>query len=61
MNPLLVLAAYSLVASSAVVVAGYVADDLGVSSRSAMWATVQAVVMFPAVVAVVALWIVVAS
>lgn len=58
MNPLVVLLGYSLVASAAVVVAPLVADDLGVSPRAAMWATVQAVTLFPAVVGIIALWLV---
>lgn len=58
MELLIGLVLYSLSACGLVVAAGWYAPDLGMEPRVAMWSTVQAVCLAPAILAVLALTIV---
>ena len=58
MELLIGLALYCLSASGLVVAAGWYAPDLGMEPRVAMWSTVQAVTVAPALLAVIALTLV---
>ena len=58
MELLIGLVLYSLAASGLVLAAGWYGPDLGMSPREAMWSTVQAVTLAPAVLAVLALGLV---